>query len=208
MIDRIAKRLSPEEEGGEETIDDDDGKCCDLDDEYGDSDDDEIDYDDEDDAIQKMKKWLEKKPRGLATETFMILVLKTGCLKKLSRTDFLRLLTIKISKIRILLYPTRLTSKLRKANTGFSCQYIFYGSHICIHLLIFPDPVSVQSLDMILIFRCGSIRESIEMKLGMGGLPEWIDDPFFEETVSDISESDGLDEELEDITENVESLGT
>uniref|UniRef100_A0A6N2M648 Uncharacterized protein n=1 Tax=Salix viminalis TaxID=40686 RepID=A0A6N2M648_SALVM len=67
---------------------------------------------------------------------------------------------------------------------------------------------SVQSLDMILIFRCGSIRESIEMKLGMGGLPEWIDDPFFEETVSDISESDGLDEELEDITENVESLGT
>uniref|UniRef100_A0A6N2M5S3 Uncharacterized protein n=1 Tax=Salix viminalis TaxID=40686 RepID=A0A6N2M5S3_SALVM len=78
-----------------------------------------IDYDDEDDAIQKMKKWLEKKPRGLATETFMILVLKTGCLKKLSRTDFLRLLTIKISKIRILLYPTRLTSKLRKANTGY-----------------------------------------------------------------------------------------
>lgn len=35
-----------------------------------------------------------------------------------------------------------------------------------------------------------------------------MDDPFFEETVSDISESDDLDEELEDITENVESLGT
>ena len=90
---------------------------------------------------------------------------------------------------------------------------------------------SVLSLDMILIFRFGSIRESIEMKLGMGGLTEWIDvtlyctllmpnptfikkkktnigDPFFEETVSDISESDDLDEELEHITENVESLGT
>lgn len=91
--------------------------------------------------FRKMEKWLEKKPRGLATKTFMILVLKTGCLKKLSRTDFLRLLTIKISKIRILLHPTRLTSKLRKANTGFSCQYICYGSHICIHLRISPDPV-------------------------------------------------------------------
>lgn len=34
---------------------------------------------------------------------------------------------------------------------------------------------SVLSLDMILIFRFGSIRESIEMKLGMGGLTEWID---------------------------------
>ena len=45
------------------------------------------------------------------------------------------------------------------------------------------------------------IKKQIQRKTDM-------DDPFFEETVSDISESDDPHEELEDITENVESLGT
>ncbi|KAF9673876.1 hypothetical protein SADUNF_Sadunf10G0069400 [Salix dunnii] len=82
----------------------------------------------------------------------------------------------------------------------------------CIKNLKNPNPAPPNRIDYqtkkdvtlyctLLMPNATFIKKQIERKTDM-------DDPFFEETVSDISESDDLDEELEDITENVESLGT